>query len=162
MDIDMDKIVIDTIKWSAPEYSHKEHSNDWFWAIGLIILIGSGLAVWFRNYVFAIFIFLAGASVVMFSIREPKEINFLIEKKGITAGRDFFSWKNIKSFNIKNEEENLFAKLIIETDKHFLPIYTFPIPKEYIDTVKENMLKVVQPGEIKESQSMAIAEKIGF
>lgn len=158
----MDKIVMDTIEWKAPEYSHKEHSADWFWAIGLIALIGGILAIWFHNYVFAIFIFLSGASLIMFTIREPKEIFFLIEKKGLTIGRDFFPWKEVKAFDIINNEEKDLAKLLIETKKHFLPIYTLPLPKENIDLVKENLLKVIERQEIKESQSLLLAEKIGF
>jgi len=162
MDIDIDKIVIDTIEWSAPEYEHKQHSNDWFWAIGIIALAALILAIWFKNYVFAIFILLSGVSLFMFSVRNPKDIQFIIEKKGVGMGRDFFPWKDLKSFNINNDDNNDYAKLFLETKKHFLPIYTLPLPKEKIEQVKESLLKMIPSSEVRESQTMSIAEKLGF
>ena len=160
----MDEIKIDTITWSAPEYSHKERENDWFWTIGLIALVACGVAIWFGNYIFAIFIFISGGCLIMFTMRPPEEITFIIETKGLTMGRDLHTWKSIKSFNIKNNEnaEYHFAKLLIETSKHFLPIYTIPLPKYMADGVKETLLKVASRSEIEESKSMLFMEKLGF
>lgn len=160
--METDKIILDTISWSAPEYYHKEHGNDWFWTVGLIALIGCGITIWLHNYIFAIFIFISGCSLIMFTIRAPHDIIFTIETKGLTMGRDFHTWKSIKSFNIKDNETDIYAKLLIETSKHFLPIYTIPLPKEHMEKVKENLLKVIPRSEINESQSMLFAEKLGL
>jgi len=157
-----DEIKLDTINWSAPEYSHKERGNDWFWTVGLISLIGSVIATWLHNYIFAIFILVSGGSLIMFNIRKPKDSNFIIETKGLTMGKDAYEWKNIKSFNIKENKEGLYSKLLIETKKHFLPIYTIPLPKELANKTKDNLLKVIPRSEINESQSMLFAEKIGL
>lgn len=160
--MEMEKIILDTITWSTPEYSHKERSNDWFWTIGLIAVVGCGIALWFHNYIFAIFIILAGASLIMFNIRKPEEITFTIETEGLTMGREAYPWKNIKSFNIKEKDSDEYAKLLIETKKHFLPIYTIILPKEMVEQVKKNLIKVIPASEINESQSMIFAEKIGL
>jgi hypothetical protein len=77
-------------------------------------------------------------------------------------GKDLHPWKNIKSFNIKNNEADLQAKLLIETSKYFLPIYTIPLPKERVSHVKETLLKVIPRSEINESKSMVFMEKLGF
>ena len=157
-----DEIKINTIEWSAPEYSHKERNNDWFWTIGLITIIACGVAIWLHNYVFSIFLLISGCCLIMFTIRKPQDIKYIIETKGLSLGRDFHEWKNIKSFNIKKNETDTYDKLFIETSKHFLPIYTIPLPKERTEEVKENLLKVATRSEIHESQSMAFAEKLGF
>lgn len=158
----MDEIIIDTIEWSAPEYSHKERDNDWFWTIGLITIIACGITIWLHNYVFAIFILLSGFCLVMFTMRPPQEVTFIIETKGLTMGRELHEWKKIKSFNINKKITGDYSKLLIETSKHFLPIYTLPFPKELENNIKENLLKVIPRSEIHESQSMAFAEKLGF
>lgn len=159
----MDEIHLDTIKWTAIEYNHEEKSNDWYWAIGLITLIATALAIWFHNYVFAIFLFISGCSLILFSFRHPEEVEYTIETKGLSMGRELHTWKSIKSFNIKNQEENdNYAKLMIETSKHMLPIYTIPLPDEKVQIVKDNLLKVIPRSEIKESQTMLIMEKLGF
>ena len=97
----MDEIQLNTIEWSAPEYTHKERSNDWFWAIGLVTVIACVIAIWLHNYVFAIFLFVSGGSLIMFSIRHPQDVKYIIETEGLTIGKDKHNWKSIKSFNIK-------------------------------------------------------------
>lgn len=158
----MDEIKINTIEWSAPEYSHKERDNDWFWTIGLIAIVGCGIAVWLHNYIFAVFIFISGCCLIMFTMRPPQEVTFIVETKGLTMGRDFHTWKSIKSFNIKDDESYPYAKLLIETGKHFLPIYTLPLPKDKITEIKETILKIIPKSDINESQSMLFMEKLGF
>jgi len=158
----MEEIKIDTIQWSAPEYSHKERDNDWFWAIGLITIIACGIAIWLHNYVFAVFLAISGCCLIMFTMRPPQNVTFIIETRGFTMERDLYEWKNIKSFNIKNNDSDTYAKLLIETNKHFLPIYTIPLPKDRIEEIKETLLKVIPRSEIDESKSMIFMEKLGF
>jgi hypothetical protein len=158
----MDEIIIDKIEWSAPEYSHKERGNDWFWTLGLITIVGCGIALWLHNNIFAIFILISGCCLIYFTLRHPQDVSYIIETKGITMGKDLYNWKSIKSFNIKNNESDPFAKLLIETSKYMLPIYTIPVPKELEAQIKENLLKILTRSEIDESKSMVFMEKIGF
>ena len=158
----MDEIKIEKIEWSAPEYSHKERSNDWFWTIGIITIIACGIALWLRNNVFAIFLLISGGCLIMFTMRHPRDITYIIETKGLSMGKDLHPWKDIKSFNIKDDEPGIYAKLLIETSKYVLPIYTIPLPKNEMDEVKEVLLKVSKRSEINESQSMLFMEKLGF
>jgi len=158
----MDEIKLNTIEWTVPEYSHKERDNDWFWTLGLITIVSCGIAIWLHNYVFAIFLFVAGSSLILFTIRHPQEITYKIETKGLTMGKDLYPWKSLKSFNFKNIETEPFAKLMIETSKYFLPIYTIPVPKEQEQKIKETLLLVIPRSEIDESKSMVFMEKLGF
>lgn len=158
----MDEIKIDTIEWSAPEYTHKERTNDWFWALGLITIVGSIVAFWFKNNIFGIFILLSGGCFAMFTIRQPHDANYKIETKGLTMGRDFYTWKSIKSFNIKKNDHEDFPKLLIETSKYFLPIYTIPLSTELENQIKESLLKILPRSEIDESRAMIFVEKLGL
>jgi hypothetical protein len=160
----MDEIKINTIQWSAPEYSHKERDNDWFWAICLITIVACGVAIWLHNYVFAIFLFISGGCLILFTFRHPQDVNYIIGNKGLSMGKDLYSWKVLKSFNIKDNENesDLYFKLLIETSKYFLPIYTIPLPKEMREEVKETLLKIIPRSEIDESKSMVFMEKLGF
>ena len=157
----MDEIIINKIEWSTLEHEHKEHSIDWFWTIGLITLISCGASLWFGNYLFSIFIFISGISLILVSVRHPQEMNFIMETKGLTMGRNYFEWKEIKGFNIIKNEEN--DKLLIQTSKYFLPVYTISIPKNLTEEIKESLLKIVpSSNEIKEYPSMQFMEKLGF
>lgn len=156
----MEEIIIEKIEWSAPEYKHEEKSMDFLWAIGLVTLIACGLAIWTKNYVFAIFLLISGASLILFSIRHPQEVIFSIETTGLTMGKDKYIWKDIKGFNIK--KENGYAVLLVELNKYFLPVYTIPLPIDKIPDVKESLLKIIPNIELEESKSMKFMEKLGF
>lgn len=158
----MDEIQINTITWQAPEYVHKERGNDWFWAIGVITVVACGVAIWLHNYVFAVFLLVSGGSLIMFTLRHPEDVIYTIETKGLSMGKDLYEWNNLKSFNIKKNDKDEFAKLLIETSKYFLPIYTIPIPKEKVEEVKVTLLKLLSKSEIDESKSMVFMEKLGF
>jgi uncharacterized membrane protein len=156
----MDEVTIERLEWSAPEYSHKVRSIDFFWAIGLASMIGAALAVWMHDFLFAVFILVSGFCLVLFYHREPKDIDFVIETSGITLGRTVYPWKSIMGFHIKKDEP--FAKLMIATDRKFLPIHTVALPPELIGRVKAAFLKVVPDIDMEESQSTLFMEKIGF
>ncbi len=158
----MDEIKLNTIEWSVPEYFHKERGNDWFWTIGLITIVACGLAIWLHNFVFAIFLLISGCCLIMFTLRHPQEVTYKIETKGLSMGKDLYTWKSLKSFNIKNIETESYAKLMIETSKHFLPVYTIPVPKDLEIEVKQTLLLVLPRSEIDESKSMVFMEKLGF
>ena len=158
----MDEIKIDKIEWSAPEYFYRERENDWFWAVGLISLIAFGVAIWLHNYVFAIFLLLAGATLILFTIRHPRQNIYLIETKGLTMGKDLYEWKMLKSFNIKKQGDTTGSKLLIETRKYFLPVYTIPLNEDRVEEVKKSLLLVLPRSDIDESKSMIFMEKLGF
>ena len=156
----MDEIILDKIEWSAPEYKHKEKSVDFLWTIGVIAIVLSGGAIWLHNYLFAVFVLISGASLILFSVRHPDEVHFIIETSGITLGKDKYPWKKIKGFHIKKEED--YAVLLIELNKYLLPIYTIPIESDQIPATRESLLKVIPNIELAESKSMKFMEKIGF
>lgn len=158
----MDEIKLNTLSWTVPEYFHKERGNDWFWTIGLITIIACGIAIWLHNYVFAIFLFISGCCLILFTLRHPQDVTYTIETRGLFMGKDLYPWKGLKSFNIKNIETETHLKLMIETSKYFLPIYTIPVPKNLESQVKETLLLVLPRSEIDESKSMVFMEKLGF
>jgi hypothetical protein len=156
----MEGTTISTITWRAPEYSHKERGVDWLWSIGIVALAGCIIALWLHNYLFAVFIALAGVSLIFFTIRHPREIEFVIEAEGISMGRDKQIWKDIKGFTIIPGIP--YAKLLILTSKKFLPLYTLPLPSGLSPEVEKSLLKVIPKTELEQSRSMQFAEKLGF
>lgn len=156
----MDEITLETITWSAPEYTHKEQSVDFFWSIGIVTIIVCGLALWFNNYLFAVFILVAGASLVLFTIRPPQEMSYVIQTEGLSINKDLHTWKSIKGFAIKKNKP--YAKLLVQTNKYFLPVFTIPLPQELLEEVRESLTKVIPAIELEESRSMQFMEKIGI
>ena len=156
----MEEINIERIEWQATEYTHKERGADWFWTIGLVTLVVCILAIWFHNYVFAIFVLISGGSLILFTLRHPQTMTFSIDKEGLSIGKDLHPWNKIKGFRVKDDSIN--PKLLVMTSRHFLPIYTIPLNLGIVTTTKETLLKIVPEMQIEESNSMLFMEKLGF
>lgn len=155
-----EEINIKTVRWTSPEHPHKENSVDWYWTIGIITIIIFIFAIWTKNYVFAIFIFVSGASLELISIRHPQEVEFIIENRGFTIGKDFYEWSRVKCFDIKKGDSE--SRLLIELNKYFLPVYTVHIQNELIEPIKEAFTQVIPRQELEESRSVLFMEKLGF
>jgi hypothetical protein len=158
----MDDTTSRKVEWQAPEYTHKERTADWFWTIGLTALIASAIALWIGSFVFAIFILIGGACLIMFTIREPQQFRFSLEQEGLKIEKELYPWKSIQGFTIKNKAGEPYARLIIQTSKYFLPVYTILLPQELKSTVHDVLVKVVPEVELEESRSMQFMEKLGF
>jgi len=159
----MEEILIRKIQWSTPEYNHKKRTADWFWTIGLVAVIGAGIAIWLHNYVFAIFILVSGACLILFTLREPQDINFSIQTEGFYISKEEHEWKEVKGFHIKAPKKGSpYSKLLILTSKKFLPIYTIPFPTDLTTDIREALDQVSENIELEESQSMVFMEKLGF
>ena len=98
--------------------------------------------------------------LIVFSTIHPKECSFEINKDGIFIDKDLFIYKNIKGFKIL--DANPYSKLIIETNKYFLPIYMIPVPHGLEEEVYTTLLQIITETEIDETHSSRFMEKIGF
>jgi len=134
----MEEVTIEKLEWTILEHEQKEHTVDWFWAVGLITIVSCGIALWFANYIFAIFIFISGCCLILITIRKPQRITFTVDSNGITMGKNLYPWKDIKDFNVKNNDN--YDKLFIQIKKHFLPVYTINLPKDLTQKINGSIL----------------------
>jgi len=155
-----DEIILPTIVWQGPEYTHQEKTVDFLWTIGLIAIVLAGLAVWNANYLFAIFILLSACCLILFSVRPPQIVNVEINTDGIKIGRSFYVWKSVAGFHIIKGTP--YAKLLLKTKRQFLPVLTITIPAERVSETRTTLLKVIPDIELAESRSMQFMEKLGF
>ena len=63
------------ITWSAFEYEHKEKNNDWFWALGIIIVAGALTSLIYGNYFFAMLLIIGGVLMGYFAKKTPRIIH---------------------------------------------------------------------------------------
>lgn len=156
----MDEGKSQNISWSAPEYSHTTKNIDFLWGIGLLGLAGTIASIFFGNYIFAVFIILSATMMIVFATRQPKEANFEINKEGIVFDKELHKYKNIKGFKIR--QSNPYSKLIIDTNRYFLPIYVLPLPHELEEEVYAILSQIIKEEDIDETHSSKFMTRIGF
>lgn len=148
------------IEWQALEHEEKEHSTDWFWALGVVIVASSITSIIFHDYFFAMILVLGGFMLGYFATQKPKMVSYELNDKGLKIQTQFFPYKNIKSFWVRDEvKPTLFVKL----DRFYMPMVSIPIEEEKVEDIKNLMLdnNIVEE-EMKEHMSEKIMETLGF
>lgn len=152
--------------WSALEYEEKERSQDWFWALGIIIVTSSIASIIFGNYFFAVLLLLSGLLLGFFAIKKPDIVTYELNEKGLKIRNRLYPYENIKSFWVQLDpsgEINLKPMLFIHSERAFMPILSIPIDEEMAQDIHSVMLSQnIMEEEMKEHPSEKIMEVLGF
>ncbi len=149
-----------TIEWQALEHEEVEHTTDWFWALGIIVVASSVTAIIFSNYFFAFILILSGVMLGFFATKKPDMVTYELNDKGLKINNQFYPYKNIKSFWVQTEPKpTLFLKL----DRFYMPMISIPIEEQAAEEMKDLLLeKEVIEEEMKEHVSEKIMNTLGF
>ncbi len=156
----MPNIIPENINWTLPEYEHREKTNDWYWALGVVVVCGSIASVMYENYLFAALLVIGGIMMGYFASQTPEMIDYEVNNKGFKLKDHTYPYKKIKSFFVGGEK-NLY--LFIKIDRIFLPVIYVPIEKHLAEMIREKFLSQnVVEEEMKEHPSEKMMEMIGF
>ncbi len=133
------------ITWSAPEYHYYEKGAQWHGALAVITGALALVALWQRNFLFAIFIVLAGFLVSSWGKRAPKTVPFSLREKELT---------------INSKQTHLYEKCegfaIIETPDH--PIELVFKTRERLHPSLRIIISPEMEGEIREFLTARLPE----
>ena len=93
------------VSWQAEEYIVRDH-NFW-WYVGLFVVAAglSVLAVLFQGWTFLILIILSVVTILVYSLRPPRTINYQLDNKGLKEENKLHSYEDFRSFGILKEGE---------------------------------------------------------
>jgi hypothetical protein len=142
------------IEWDGHEYEHKERSDDWYWAVGVIAVSCAVVAIIFSDIIFGILILLSAFSLSLFINRPPETVHIILDEKGITRGKVRYPFSTLHSFWI--DEEHPHQKIFLRSQKLLMPLITIPLGSGDADRIQKTLLKFIP----EEFHTMPIAEKV--
>lgn len=150
------------IMWHIEEYAYREKGADWYWAVGIIGVVGVVLAVLNDDILFAIIIVFGGSMLGYYAMRRPKVITVAIHEEGISIEDYFYPFSKIKGFNI--DEHKLGSFLLIESSRAFMPVNSIPLPKTGLEyAALRDLLKTkIKEKSLKETTAHRIMDHLGF
>lgn len=134
----------DTLKhWKAPEFENIfRREPKWYLYIALILAAIVAYAVYTNSPLMAIVFILIGILGYIYLHQEARELDFLITKDGIIAGREIYRFDNIKSFWIFYEPGEI-KVISLETRSLLTPYVHIPIAGEDPVAIREVLLKYI-------------------
>ncbi len=152
--------------WSALEYEEKERSQDWFWALGIIVATSSIASIIFENYFFATLLVLGGLLLWWFAVKKPETVTYELNEKGLKIRDRLYPYESIKAFWVQVDftpESNVKPMFFIHSERAFMPVLSMPIDKDIAEDIHSIMTsKEIAEVEMKEHPSEKIMELLGF
>ena len=115
----------ETISWEVLTHVHRERTNDWYWALGLIAVVAAGLSIWLGNLLFGILILLCAGSIGALAMRGPREHSVEINSRGISVDGTLYPYRTLKSFWVDANPE--YPRLFITTGGIITPHMALPL-----------------------------------
>ncbi len=148
------------IRWTAPEYSHREKTADWFWAVGIISISLAGAAIIFNNVLLAIFILLGAFTLSLYAHREPSLVEYELNEKGIVSGNTLYTYSSLQSFWVETRHGQ--PKLFIQSKRPMVPFITILLGDINPNIVDEYLTRYIREEEYVEPLSHKLLEYLGF
>ena len=149
------------ITWSAAEYEHTTKDRSWHWMIGGAALFLIILALWQKNFFFAVFVALAAVMVGVLGNRKPQIIEFRATEEGIGFGKQFLRYENLESFAVRNRPGHL-DEIILRKKTAVNPFVHIPIDEKLRERVQLLLVGKVEEVAHEESLVDTFSDWLGF
>jgi hypothetical protein len=118
------------IVWHVQTHEHKEHTADWYWALGLLTLVGAVLSVYFGNLLLALILVIGAGSIVVLKVRGPREHQVRVDTRGLTLDGTLYPWKNIHTFWVNKDESRGGPCIYLTTQSLLTPRISVPLDNQ--------------------------------
>lgn len=149
------------LSWEAEEYLYVPKSKDWYWAV-LILTLGLIVVAYFLdNFLFGVFILIAGFTVALYGAKRPRKVTFSLLPQGIQIGKRLYTYRSLKSFWIHYDPPHK-KEISVASKKMLVPKIALPLGDTDPNAVREILIKFLRETEHHESLVENIANYFGF
>lgn len=150
-------------EWEGREYDHNPKSADWYWALGIIAVVGVLAAILFGNYLLAVLFVIAATALALHAAKEPSLHRFRLVEQGIVIGDELHLFERMISFSVLEDVEGKLPPMIsIKTESWLSPHLIIPLAGVDVDAVYAYFLQHVDEDEHHHTFVDAVAAWLGF
>lgn len=100
------------VSWEAEEYIAYERNTGWYIGLVAVSLGLCILAILLKWWTFLILIILSAVAIILSTLRPPRTIKYVLDKKGLKEGDRTHKFEDYRAFGILKEDSNFSAVLI--------------------------------------------------
>ena len=152
------------ILWTTKEFVYREKSVDWYWYFGLLVIILISVALYLSNIMFAFIIAIGAFILLIFATKKPRDIDYRIDKKGISFDGQFYDNRDILSFCIVNDKKKCTEKiLLLQLKKATALLIIIPLSEDLnLDELHTFLLNSIEEKEIAVPFSFILMDIVGY
>lgn len=151
--------------WRAKEFEDFEKTNDWYWTIGLVAIVGAGIAFWQDSFSFGVLILVSGFTLMVFGKVKHGTHSILLTEDYIMVDENKILWKDVVGFSIIDiPKEFPEKKMILEVSNSVRSKISFKIDRNVVnaETLRDFLSTKTEEKDLVDSFSKAFSEKIKF
>jgi len=156
------------IEWQAPEFEYYRKDVSWYWLSLIVSIILLALAVWQKNFLFAVFVIIAWLVIVYSANRLPNVWSFKIDEKGIEISlpktkdnQKFYPYSEIEGFDIHPASDQ-YKELVLKVKSRLSPYLKVNITANDEEKIKNFLLKYISKEEYNSSLADSFSKLIRF
>jgi hypothetical protein len=151
------------LTWSVVEYRQKDHTVDWYWTVGLVMLVVIIACIYFKNYLLAFLLFIGVGALLYMTIRKPDVVDVTISNAGVTLRQELFPYRKLKAFWIEEEPQHTGDRhLLIMTSRVYAPLMAVPLGDIAPEMIRQALISHIPEQEMHENVSHHFLEMLGF
>ncbi len=136
------------IVWHVLTHEHKDHSTDWYWALGLLTVVGTGASILFGNILLGLILLIGGISIGTLNVRGPREHQVKLDARGATLDGTLYAWKSVDAFWIHVDQAKEEPRLYLTTHSLLMPRIIIPLDSaDHSEQVRTLCLKYAKEAE---------------
>ncbi len=149
------------LSWKAPEFTYDPATLRIRTAIGALLVAGGVVAAFFKNFLFAILLAVAGGLILAYAAKPPRTLSCAVTARGIAVGSRLYEFEELTSFWIFYDPP-LFKELALQSKKTFMPMVRIPLGDLDPLRLREVLLPFVKEQRQEASAIDIIAKRLGF
>ncbi|MBI5135230.1 hypothetical protein HZA86_03290 [Candidatus Uhrbacteria bacterium] len=141
-------------QWTFAEFEHHRHSPLWWIGATVFLIVSIGLAIWYKNYTFAFFLFALGVVLLVRESQGPEQMRVRIREGAMELlfdahhqeGREpttVIPWNQIRHFWIVYKPPEV-RNLYFHFDSPVKPRLKIPIMDENPVQIRETLRTVLE------------------
>ena len=103
---------LEAVEWTAEEYVEKNRNYSWYIGFFVVAAVFAALAIWLGWWTFLALVIVSIIAILTSTLRPPRKINYVLDKKGLTEGGQLHKFEDYKSFGILKETSHFAAVLM--------------------------------------------------
>lgn len=149
-----------SISWQTPEYKYYPKSKKWIIVTGIISGLLFLFGIYFKNYLFSLFIGLSFFAVTIYAFRKPESINILINSKGVKIKNTLYKYENLSSFWIFYDPP--IKQLSLKSKKIAMPYIRIELADQDPNKIRQVLIQHLPEKKHRESNMENIARQLKF
>ncbi len=146
----------ETIEWRALEFEPHDKSSDWYWILGIAVVVGALISIVFGNVLFALLIVVGGFIVGVYASKHPDLLECVVDRRGVHVDNISYLYRDIDTFWI-DESRREKVKLLMTLKNRLALQVAIPLSEELdLDHLHEYLSAYIH----EEEQAESIAEQI--